>query len=454
MPASINVQAVGEGASISPISKRVMALMFLVTMIDAYDQIAMTFAAPSLIAEWGIDKAAMGHVFSIQMFGLLVGGIGFGVLGDRIGRKLSIILGMLLFGLLSLATMATTDTTQLLIVRFFVGVGVGGVLPNAIALSNEFAPKHFRVTAVSLMYVGYVCGALGSGAVAAWMLPRFGWEVIFLVGGIVPILVVVMLFFALPESVHYLATRDSDKKQAEATRIAALMRPELDITPQTRIVNDVGTEKLALRELFAGPLKVMTILLWLIYVANSTTSFALLAWMPILIRDLGFLHGAATLSTSLMFVGAAIGGVAAARLTDRGGLGPIVLMPAIGLPFMVGLGFVGGGSAALLYLVSFGVGFFVAGFQNNLHGVGASIYPARIRAMGVGWAMGANRIGGIIGPSLAGYLMFYGWSSQAVCVAISIPLLVSVGAVAMLSGLYQLHVRAARPGQPALETAH
>ncbi|MDB5698932.1 MAG: transporter [Alphaproteobacteria bacterium] len=441
MSASVSIDAISEGGAVSSIAKRVMALMFLVTMVDSYDQVTLSFATPALVAEWGIEKAAMGPVFSVQLLGLLIGGITFGMLGDKIGRKLAIILGMLLFGVLSLATMVASSVDELLVIRFFVGVGVGGVLPNAVALSNEFAPRRFRVTAVSVMYVGYVCGGIGSGIVSAWLLPRYGWEIIFLLGGIVPLILAGILVFALPESIQYLAASDKKARQQEATRLAALMRPDLEIAAGTRIVNEVrGGEKLALRELFAGPLRSMTVLLWLMYIANSTTAFALLSWMPSLIEDLGFNPKAAALATSLMFVGAALGGVAAARLTDRVGLGPIILMPAVAIPFMAGLGFLGGAPLTSLHLISFFIGFFMAGFQNNLHGISASIYPTRVRAMGVGWALGAGRLGGMAGPFIIGMMMTRGASPQILCIALSIPLLVSVAAVALLRGAYQVNV--------------
>ncbi|MDB5698933.1 MAG: transporter [Alphaproteobacteria bacterium] len=445
MSASISLQTVADGGSISAISKRVVALMFLVALVDSYDQISLAFAAPALVAQWGIEKGAMGPVFSVQLFGLLIGGILFGAIGDRLGRKFAIISGLLFFGLLSLLTVLATNITQLLVIRFLVGLGVGGVIPNAIALSNEFSPRRYQVTAVSLMFIGYVCGGVGGGIVSAWLIPRFGWEIVFWVGGLFPVLLAGFLQFTLPESIRFLASSGDQKRQREATRLASLMRPDLAIGPETRIVNEAASiAHPGVRELFAGPLRPMTLLLWLMYLANSATAFGLISWLPILVGTLGFGAKPAALATALTFAGAAFGGVVMSRMVDRSGLGPIVAMPAIAIPFVAGIGFLGGSQMILLYLLTFMTGFFALGFQNSLHGIGGSIYPTAVRATGVGWAMAAGKIGGVIGPAVIGVLISAGASPQTVFIAASTPLLVSIVGVVMLRGIYRVNVHGAR----------
>lgn len=453
MTASISLQTVADGGSISAISKRVIGLMFLVALVDSYDQISLAFAAPALVAEWGIEKGAMGLAFSVQLFGLLIGGILFGAIGDRLGRKFAITSGLIFFGLLSLATMLATNIIELTVIRFLVGLGVGGVIPNAIALSNEFSPRRFQVTAVSLMFIGYVCGGVGGGIVSAWLIPRFGWEVVFVVGGVVPILLAAFLLFTLPESIRYLASSDREKSQREAARLASLMRPDLGITPETRIVSEtLSVKHPGVRELFSAPLKAMTLLLWLMYLANSMTAFGLISWLPLLVGTLGFAHQSAALATSLTFAGAAFGGVVMSRMVDRSGLGPIIIMPAIAIPFVVGIGFLTGYQTALLYLLAFMTGFFAFGFQNALHGIGGSIYPTTVRATGVGWAMAAGKVGGASGPAIIGLLISTGAGPQTVFVVAAVPLVVSIIAVAMLKSIYGAKVHGApTQGGPVAE---
>lgn len=450
MPPSVATGLITDSGPISSISKRVVTLMFLVALVDSYDQISLAFAAPSLVREWGIPRSAMGPIFSAQMLGLMIGGILFGYVGDRLGRKFAVVSGMLLFGTLSLLTVAAGSITELLIIRFFVGVGVGGVIPNAIALSNEFSPKRYQVTAVALMFVGYVFGGVGGGMVSAWLIPQFGWEVVFFVGGIIPILLASLLVFTLPESIKFLAMSSTGKRQQEAARIAALMRPDLGITSATMIVNDAAaTEKFVLRDLFVGKLKVMTLLVWLAYIANSITAFGLISWMPILIEGMGFDPKAAAMGTALLFAAAALGGLVMSRFVDRFGLSPLILMPAIGIPFVAGIGFLSANMTLILYILTTMTGFFVFGFQNSLHGVAGSIYPTSIRALGVGWALSIGKIGGIIGPFIGGVMMSYDATAEELFVAAAVPLLVSVASVAMLRGLYNSHIHveanAARP---------
>lgn len=443
------IAAVTDEGPISMMTRRVVGLMFLVALVDSYDQISLAFAAPSIVRHWGIDKSAMGPIFSMQMLGLLLGAILFGYLGDRFGRKLAVISGTLMFGVLSLATLAASSVEHLLVLRLLVGMGVGGVIPNAIVLTNEYSPRRHQVTAVALMFVGYVCGGVGGGLVSAGLIPIFGWQVVFVIGGLVPALMAAILLLFLPESIRFLAASDGVEHQRQASRIAARMRPDLAISEETRIIVDQqGAARVALRELFAGRLKIMTMLLWLLYAANSVTVFGLISWMPMLTESMGYSPRVGAMGTTMLFVGAAIGGVALSRLVDRSGLAPLILIPALAVPFVAGVGMLDRTIPALLYLVALVIGILVFGFQNSLHGIGGSIYPTRVRALGVGWAMSAGKVGAILGPIVAGEMLAAGYSVRAVFIAAAVPLLVSAVGAAMLRQSYDanVHRQASRSG--------
>ncbi|CAJ0737259.1 MFS transporter [Pandoraea apista] len=440
MSNTIPISAITDHDRLSGLSKRVIALLTLVMLVDSFDQAALAFAAPSLIKAWGISALSMGSAFSLQLVGLMIGGILLGYVGDRFGRKVAVVWGMYLFGILSLATAMAGSLTELLLVRFLVGLAVGGVVPNAVALCNEFSPKRYQVTMVALIFAGYTLGGAGGGIVSAWLIPTYGWQVIFIIGGIIPIIVATVLAFALPESIKFLAMNKRGNLQAKAARIAALMRPDLRITAQTVITNETVTPKdFALQDLFSGKLRMMTPLLWLLYIANSIVVFALISWMPTIIESAGFPPKTAAIATAVLFCAAAVGGLVVSRFVDRFGLAVGIVMPAIGIPFVIALGMLGN-DVFLLYVVTAMAGFSVLGLQNTLHGVAGAIYPTSVRANGVGWALSVAKIGAIAGPFVGGILMASNASVKELFLAAAIPLVVCIVSAALLTRLYNSHV--------------
>lgn len=445
MSNTIPISTITDHDRLSGLSKRVVALLSLVMLVDSFDQTALAFAAPSLIKVWDITKLEMGSVFSLQLVGLMIGGILFGYVGDRFGRKVAVVWGVYLFGILSLVTAVTGSLTELLIVRFLIGISVGGVVPNAVALCNEFSPKRYQVTMVALTFAGYTLGGAGGGMVSAWLIPTYGWQVVFIVGGIVPIVVATVLAFALPESIKFLAMNKRGNLQAKAAQIAALMRPDLHITPQTVIANETVTVKdFTLHALFSGNLRIMTPLLWLLYIANSIVVFALISWLPTVIESAGFPAKTAAIAATVLFCAAAVGGLVVGRFVDRFGLAIGIVMPAIGVPFVVALGMLGN-NAFLLYAVIAMAGFSVVGLQNTLHGVAGAIYPTAVRANGVGWALSIAKIGAIAGPFVGGMLMTSNASVRELFFAAAIPLLVCIASAALLRRLYNSHVNCNTP---------
>src|ERR1700712_2307819 len=173
--------------------------------LDGFDTQAIGYVAPALAREWGLTKAALGPVFSAGLFGLMIGALVFGPLADRIGRKRIIILSTLAFGIGALVTAFVQDLNSLLAVRFLTGLGLGGAMPNAIAMTSEFSPHRRRATMVMIMFCGFSIGAALGGLLAAALIPQFGWRSVFAVGGVAPLLLVPILALRLPGSVRFLA---------------------------------------------------------------------------------------------------------------------------------------------------------------------------------------------------------------------------------------------------------
>ena len=176
-----------------------------VLFLDGFDTQAIGYVAPALAKEWGLSKAALGPVFSAGLFGLMIGALVFGPLADRIGRKKIIIFSTLAFGIGTLATSFIADVNTLLAIRFLTGLGLGGAMPNAVAMTSEFSPRRRRATMVMIMFCGFSVGAALGGLLAAWLIPQFGWRSVFVIGGIAPLALAPILAWRLPESVRFLA---------------------------------------------------------------------------------------------------------------------------------------------------------------------------------------------------------------------------------------------------------
>src|SRR6266446_9596245 len=186
--ATVNVQEFIDGRKLSGFQVRVFALCALIVLIDGFDTQAIGYVAPAIVRSWHVDRAALTPVFSAGLFGLMIGALSFGPIADRFGRKPVLVLCTLFFGLMSLLTVTADSLSSLIALRFLTGLGLGGAMPNAIALTSEYAPKRVRATAVMTMFTGFSLGAAVGGGVAAALISRFGWQSVFVLGGTFPLL--------------------------------------------------------------------------------------------------------------------------------------------------------------------------------------------------------------------------------------------------------------------------
>jgi AAHS family 4-hydroxybenzoate transporter-like MFS transporter len=376
---------------------------WLVMLTDGYELSALAFAAPALIKAWHIERSALGPVFGANIFGIMVGSILFGYIGDRIGRKRAILIGACAYGLLSLATIWTTQVNELLLLRFAAGIGIGGAVPNAFVLVSEFAPKRLRATWVTMMFTGYTLGAGFGGAVAVWLVPHFGWPAVFVVGGLAPLVVAASLAFVMPESLRFQVLKQWPQRAIAAT--ARRLRPDLSFDGDAvfTVADERAFRKFTPRLLFAGRLRYVTPALWLAYIANSMALFFLQNWLPVLIEAVGVPPRQAALLGTLFSIGGTAGGLALMRFVDRRGVLLITCLPVIGFPLVASLGM--GLDAGLLTAAVFGVGFCVAGTQSGLNAVASMVYPTSYRSKGTGTAIGIAKIGSIAGPVIGGMLL-------------------------------------------------
>jgi AAHS family 4-hydroxybenzoate transporter-like MFS transporter len=420
-------QAQGGGASVVDVAGfidqqpvggfqiRLLLTCAAVLLLDGFDTTAIGFVAPSLAKEWGLTKGALGPVFSAGLFGLMIGALTLGPLADRIGRKKIIIFSTLAFGIGTLVTAFVQDVNTLLAIRFLTGLGLGGAMPNTIAVTSEFSPHRRRATMVMVMFCGFSAGAALGGLLAAALIPQFGWRSVFVVGGVAPLLLVPILALRLPESVRFLAlTGRANERVAD---LLALVNPKAEFPLVTQfVVHEPGLAGIPMLHLFRDGRTLVTLLLWVVFFMSLLDLYFLTNWLPTVLNDLGASVSEAAVIGSMLQVGGVVGTFALGSVIDRFSFRALALVYFIAV-FAVGAIGQLGHSVVFVTMAIFAAGFCMVGGQIAANALAAGFYPTSIRATGVGWALGIGRIGSIIGPLVGGVLLTMKWSAGAVFMA-------------------------------------
>ncbi len=428
---------------------RLLILAFFIITFDGYDITAIAFAGPLVIKAWGIAAPGpfMGVVFSASLFGMLFGAPVLGYIGDRFGRKTATILSSLIFGGFTLACCWATSLEDLRNFRFLAGLGIGGMLPNLISLNAEFAPRRIRATLIIVMFCGVTLGGAIPGWVSIYLAPTYGWQAIFAIGGVFPILMAGAAAFWLPELLKYLVVRN---KRAKAEKLVKRLAPNLTVGSDAQfiIADERKVSSISPAQLFKGGLAIITPLLWLCFSMNLMGYFFMVSWMPTILKATNVLSPeAAALATSLIQVGGTAGGLVLARPMDRKGFAPIAILFGAAVPAIAAIGYFASQSQTLVLVAAFAAGFCVLGLQFGLNAASGMIYPTPVRSNGSGWAFGIGRFGSICGPILGGYLIAQHLSLQQLFLIWSIPSCIGFLACLTLVVFYIKHFKGLGLGQ-------
>lgn len=400
---AVNVQDFLNEHRFSPYQWLIFGLCFVIVLLDGFDTAAIGFIAPSLVQDWGVTRPALAPVLSAALFGLAAGAMAAGPLSDRVGRKLVLALSVLLFGAACAWSAFASGVTELAILRFITGLGLGAAMPNAVTLMSEFCPDRKRALLTNAMFCGFPLGAALGGFLAAWMIPLWGWRSVLLLGGLAPLLAGLLIILLLPESVRFLVARGAGHE-----RIRAILRhvsPSADaahafVTREATPADQAGG---GMQVILSRPYVVGTLMLWLTYFMGLVIFYALINWMPLLLRDAGLSAKDATLVSALFPLGG-VGAVLAGWLMDRYNANAVI---AACFALTAATIFAIGQSAhdlALLMAVVLGAGLAMNTAQASLPALAAAFYPTRGRATGVAWMMGIGRLGGIAGSFLVAEL--------------------------------------------------
>ncbi|KXU90856.1 4-hydroxybenzoate transporter [Paraburkholderia monticola] len=418
-----------------------LALCGLCLLIDGFDAQAMGYVAPSVIAEWHVAKTALGPVFSASLFGMLLGALGLSVLADRIGRRPVLIGATLFFSLSMLATPFVSTIPALITMRFITGLGLGCIMPNAMALVGEFSTPAHRVKRMMLVSCGFTLGAALGGFVSAALIPAYGWRAVFWVGGAVPLLLAFAMLARLPESLQFLVLKGRSER---ALNWLAKFDPALPIGPNTRlVVSEKRNDGAPVAELFRAGRGPVTLILWAISFMNLIVLYFLSNWLPTVMRDAGYTPGTAVIVGTVLQTGGVIGTLLLGWFIER--MGFVRVLFACFALAAVAVGTIGAVAHALpwLLVVVFAGGFSVVGGQPAVNALAGHFYPTALRSTGIGWSLGIGRIGSVIGPLVGGQLIALNWSNAALFHAAAVPVLCSALLVVALAGVTRQRSRAA-----------
>jgi MFS transporter, AAHS family, 4-hydroxybenzoate transporter len=420
-------EAAFENQRIGRLQLRVAALCTLIQICDAFDVNAIAVTVPSLTHAWHLSGPAFTQAFVWSSIGILVGALSAGPIGDRLGRRPLLLGSVAVYGLASLLTALVGSLPMLSVVRFFTGIGIGGAFPGAATLTGDYAPARRRATMIMATFTGAPLGGFLCGQLAGVLLPSFGWPSIYVVGGIVPLAMLPILWMWLPESPRFLVMKGD-----LSPRQAALL-DKLGVTPgqADRERVDIAQSN-PIKLLFGEGYALQTVLLWIIFFCSLLNLFLFAYWLPEVLHLIGLTPPEAARASSYRELGAVMAVLYLGVAIDRfGAERALAVHYAAGIVFIASIALL-----AMPYLILIGAIFFagltIVGSQTGANGACGKLYPARMRASGLGWALGIGRLGGIAGPALGGYLLSLGMHPPQIFLSACAFMLVAAVATALL----------------------
>lgn len=426
---TVSVNDVIDQAKFTKFHLSIVLWCLFIVLFDGYDLAINGVVLPLLMQEWGMSAVQAGMLASTALAGMMFGAMLFGMLADKIGRKKVILICVSLFSAFTFLGGFTTNPTEFGILRFIAGLGIGGVLPNLVALTSEYAPKRLKSTLVTTMFSGYAVGGIMAALCGTWFTPSFGWEIMFFIAGI-PLLFVPFFWKFLPESLTFLV---KEQKVNEARRFIKQVEPTADIQADTELVlaSADQTQSASVKALFTENRATGTFLFWIAFFMCLLMLYALGSWLPKLMMAAGYSLGSSLMFLLALNIGAVIGTISGGILADRFDFKPVLMsMLTVGVLSLVGLGF--NSPTPVIYLLVSLAGASSIGTSILLYSYVAQYYPVAVRSTGIGWASAVGRTGAIVGPIVIGMLLGMELQHKWNFIAVAMPGIIGIIAISMI----------------------
>jgi AAHS family 4-hydroxybenzoate transporter-like MFS transporter len=399
-------ETVVEGHARTRVGFLPLALCAATMFVEGYDAQLMGYVVPGIARDWGIAPVSLTPAIAFGLIGMALGAFFIAPLADTYGRRRLVVYSVIVFAVLTVATAYAQTLPVLIALRFFTGLGLGGAMPNAIAITAEFSPAKWRAWIVAVMFCFYSLGAGFGGLIAAWLIPAYGWGSVLLFCGGMGLLLWPVLVFAMPESY---------------------------------VSEDEHKPKLPVGRLFEAGRARITIFLWIIFFANLMEIFFLTSWLPLTLMRQGLSDANSAYATSLVQFAGIGGAILMGPLVDI--FGPQRVLPLAFLVTALSVAGIGlaGSEVTFTMIMAVGIGIGTVGAQNCNNGVAAKFYPMSIRATGVGWALAVGRIGSIVGPVVGGILLSTHVDIRTIFLVAAVPPLVAMAAYLAMGRSLERH---------------
>ncbi|WP_202634358.1 MFS transporter [Rugosibacter aromaticivorans] len=437
-PLPTGPRALIDASSLSKFQWQTFVLCFFVTLFDGFDTQAIAYTGPAIASAFHLGPSELTPLIVAGTVGMALGAISLGSLGDRIGRRLTILLAVLVFGIFSVATGFAHSPAEIFLARFFTGLGMGGAVPAVLSLVSEFAPARHRGLVITGVLLGLPTGAIGGGLLGARLLSHIGWQGIFMVGGILPLVYLLILYAHLPESPSFLAVQDLPRHRQKIAVLLGKIMPALD-KATLRAASFIAPEKTvraSFRTLINSRFLRNTLAVWMTYFCNWAAWFMLLLWLPTVLKTAGLPPEQAALGTVIVNSPAIFFCLFMAYYLPKK---PVRLLLTTTLAFGIAVAFGLGLAGNLAENIHWALVFFLIGAagvgiglpQIALNYVVIEAYPTELRATGAGWAIGMGRTGSIVGAALGGWCLKVG-GVAGFYYALTVPLLLALLGVLMI----------------------
>lgn len=403
----------------------------ILVVMDGFDIGSIAYVVPVLAPQWHVGPAGFAPVFLSTLVGVLLGTLAAGPLADRFGRKRVVLGAVLIFGGFELATIFVATISPFIVVRFLTGIGIGALMPISIALTAEYAPQRIRTTVTAIMFLGFPLGVGSGGFIAAEIIPLYGWQSMFVLGGALPVLVWPLAAWALPESIRFLVARGGHG--AQIARLLNRLTASRDfIAEDSYTIAEERPKGFPVGKLFTDGRGASTALLWVAFFCNLLVIYCLNAWLPTVLKETGVPLATTFRLTGALSWGGIVSILVLGPLVDRLGAPLVTTWLFIGAALsVVGVGLSGGSVPLLAITIVAGGGCITAG-QSFCNILAAALYPTTIRSTGVSWALGVGRAGTLLGPVLGGLMLAADFAPATILYSAAIPAAIAAAAMVAL----------------------
>lgn len=415
-----------DNGSITSQQILVVSLCFIFNMLDGFDITAMAVVASPVSVDLALTPDLLGWIFSFALAGMMVGAMALAPIADIIGRRALIILSLMIVGISVIMTSKVESLTPFMLLRFISGMGAGALLASQASLAAEYSPNKYRALSVAIVTAGYPTGAMMTSVVAGYILPEYGWRMMFLFGGVVTVSMVIVAWLMIPESLKYLIEKKPNNALEKINKILLkLNAPSISELPPSNNDTEVTVSMIGnMRMLLSPKFRRLSLMLWASFFCAFGTLYFLMSWIPKLMENAGYDMAVGRDAFLLFNLGGVIGIYLLGILSVKWKLTNLILnLSLVSAVSMIIFALIPN-QLNILFILILVIGILQQSAFTGLYGVAAKAYPTEIRSTGVGWAIGLGRSGAVVGPAVAGYLILAGYDMSANFIFFALPMIV------------------------------